>query len=104
MVYKVVLTSQAKSQFREIVNYLYHKLKNPQAAANIMDDFDDTIARLSHVANSLKLCDDRILQAKGYRIIHFKKHRYLMVYTIDERTAYIEGVYHDLQDYENALR
>lgn len=104
MDYKVVLTSAAKIQFRNIIHYLLYELENQQAATNVVKDFDDTISRLSHVAGSLKLCDDRILRAKGYRTIHFKKHQYLMVYTIDRSTAYIEGIYHDLQDYENALQ
>lgn len=104
MEYKVVLTSMAEMQFRDIIDYLLYELENQQAAINVVNDFDDTIVRLSHTAGSLKLCDDRVLRAKGYRTIHFKKHRYLMVYTIDEGTAYIEGIYHDLQDYENALR
>lgn len=104
MEYKVVLTSHAKMQFRKIIDYLLYELENQQAAANVMDDFDDTIARLSHAAGSLKLCDDKVLRARGYRTIHFKWHRYLMVFTLDENVAYIEGIYHDLQDYENALR
>lgn len=104
MEYKVVLTSAAQIQFRNILNYLLYELESQQAATNVVNDFDDTISRLSHVAGSLKLCDDRILRAKGYRTIHFKKHQYFMVYTIDQNTAYIEGIYHDLQDYENTLR
>lgn len=104
MEYKVVLTSAAKIQFRNIINYLLYELESQQAATNVVDDFDDTVSRLSQVAGSLKLCDDRILRAKGYRTIHFKRHQYLMVYTIDQNTAYIEGIYHDLQDYENTLR
>ena len=63
-----------------------------------------TVTRLSHVAGGLKLCDDKILRAKGYRTIHFKKHQYIMVYTIDGNVVYVEGIYHDLQDYENTLR
>ena len=101
MEYKVVLTSSAKIQFRNILNYLLYELESQQAATNVVNDFDDTVSR---VAGSLKLCDDRILRAKGYRTIHFKRHQYLMVYTIDQNTAYIEGIYHDLQDYENTLR
>lgn len=104
MEYKVVLTSAAEVQFRNILNYLLYEFKSQQAAANVVNDFDDTVSRLSHVAGSMKLCDDRILREKGYRTIHFKRHQYLMVYTMDQNTAYIEGIYHDLQDYENILR
>lgn len=104
MEYKVALTSRAKTQFRKIIDYLLYELENQQAAINVADDFDNTIARLSHIAGSLKLCDDKRLRSKGYRTIHFKSHQYLMVYTIEEGVAYVEGIYHDLQDYENALR
>lgn len=104
MEYKVVLTSTAKIQFKNIINYLLYEVGNQQAATNVINDFDNTISRLAHVAGSLKLCGDEILRAKGYRTIHFKKHQYLMVYTLDEDVAYIEGIYHDLQDYENVLR
>ena len=71
---------------------------------NVMEDFDGTVARLSHMADSLKLCDDSRLRAGGYRTIHFQKHKYLMVYTIEGNRICVEGIYHDLQDYENILR
>lgn len=103
MEYNVILSSQAKMHFRKIIDYLLYELENKQAAISVADDFDDTTARLSHMAGSLKLCDDSILRAKGYRIIHFRKHRYLMIYTIDGDRACVEGIYHDLQDYENIL-
>ena len=104
MGYKVVLTSQAKTHFREIINYLFYELENPQAATNVADDFDETVELLSSVAASLNLCDDESLRMKEYRTIHFRRHKYLMVYSIDGSTAYVEGIYHDLQDYENILR
>lgn len=104
MEYDVVLSVRAQTHFREIINYLVYELQNQQAATSVADDFDDTVARLSHVAGLLKLCDDSVLRARGYRTIHFRKHKYLMVYTIDGGRAYVEGIYHDLQDYENILR
>ena len=104
MEYKVVLTSEAKTQFRKILYYLLHELESPQAATNVADDFDETVDRLSSVAGSLKICDDEVMRAKEYRIIHFRRHKYLMIYSIYGDTAYVEGIYHDLQDYENVLR
>ena len=104
MEYNVVLSAQAQMHFRKIIDYLIYELQNQQAAKSVVDDFDNTIVRLSHVAGSLKLCDDSVLRAKGYRTIHFRKHKYLMVYSIDEDRVYVEGIYHDLQDYEDILR
>lgn len=103
MEYKVVLTAQAKVHFRQIISYLLYDLESLQAAANVTDDFEKTTTRLSYIADSLQFCNDKTLQAKGYRIIHFQKHRYLMVYRIDGDKVYVEGIYHDLQDYENIL-
>lgn len=104
MEYKVVLTSQAKAHFREIIHYLHYELESRQAATNVTNDFEETIGRLSMIAGSLKLCDDEVLKTKGYRTIHFKRHKYLMIYSVNNDTAYVEGIYHDLQDYENALK
>ncbi len=56
------------------------------------------------MAGSLKLCDDADLRALGYRTIHFRRHRYFMLYEVVDDCAYILGIYHDLQDYENILR
>lgn len=91
MEYKVVLTSQAKAHFREIIHYLRYKLGSQQAATNVANDFKETIDRLSATAGSFKLCEDEILRAEGYRTIHFWRHKYLMVYSIHDDTAYVEG-------------
>lgn len=104
MEYNVAVSVQAQAHFREIINYLLYELQNQQAATSVANDFDETIDCLSHVAGSLKFCDDSVLRAKGYRTIHFRKHKYLMVYTVDKDRAYVEGIYHDLQDYESILR
>ena len=61
-------------------------------------------SRLAHVAGSLKLCDDPKLRALGYRTIHFKHHKYFMLYRIEDGKAYVDGIYHDSQDYENIAR
>lgn len=55
------------------------------------------------MAGSQKLCDDADLRALGYRTIHFKRHRYFMLYKIADNYAYVIGIYHDLQYYENIL-
>ena len=56
------------------------------------------------MAGSLKLCDDPKLRALGYRTIHFKHHKYFMLYRIEDGKAYVDGIYHDSQDYENIAR
>lgn len=56
------------------------------------------------MAGSLKLCEEPGLRALGYRTIHLKRHRYFMLYRIEDNKVYVIGVYHDLQDYENIVR
>lgn len=101
--FKVILTEKAEIQAQQILDYLAYELENMQAALSVEQDMKNTTTRLSYMAGSLKLCDDADLRALGYRTIHFKQHRYFMLYKIVDNCAYVIGIYHDLQDYENIL-
>ena len=102
--YKVVITRGAKAQLAQILRYIRQDLGNEQAAQSVKEDMTETKARLFRVASSLKLCDDPELYALGYRTIHLKSHRYFMLYKIIDDIVRVDGIYHDLQDYENILR
>ena len=102
--YDVILTDKAESQASEILDYIFFKLENPQAALSIEQDMKETAKRLSHVAGSLKLCDNPKLREFGYHTIHFMRHHYFMLYKIVGKQVFITGVYHDLQDYEGMLK
>lgn len=102
--YKVVITPYARSQLAHILRYLRCDLKNEQAARNVKEDMENTKHRLSHVAQNLKLCEHSKLRELGYRIIHLSKHRYFMIYKVENNVARVYGIYHDLQDYENILK
>lgn len=104
MDFKVVLTDKAQMHAQNILDYIFYELENVQAAFNVEQDMKDTAARLSQVAGNLKLCDDPELRALGYRTIHLKRHNYFMPYKIVDGCAYVTGIYHDLQDYENILK
>lgn len=102
--FEVIFTDKAEIQTQEILDYIFYELGNPQAALSVEQDLKDTVARLSHVAGSLKLCDDPALSSLGYRTIHLKRHQYFMLYKNIDNYAYIVGIYHDLQDYESILK
>lgn len=104
MDYNVIISDFAEAQLDRIIYHILYKLKNTQAAQSILSDFENTKEKLSSVASSLKLCDEPHLQTLGYRTIHLAQHQYFMVYRIESNTVYVEGIYHDLQDYENILR
>lgn len=103
MDYKVIMSERAQSQLDKFIYYILVELGNEQAAGNVLADADKTKERLSRVAGSLSLCDNLRLRALGYRVIRFERHKYLMVYRIEGNIVYVEGIYHELQDYENYI-
>lgn len=68
-----------------------------------MDDFDDTIAKLEKMAESFGYCSSNRLKEMGLHKIHFVKHRYLFVYRVNKSQVIVEGMYHEMQDYENSI-
>ena len=101
MVYKVIITPPAQRKLDNYVFYTLFTLKNEDAASAILEDAESTKAILANMASVNALCDDEVLKRYGYRKQYFKKHRYLMIYRVYEDTAIVEGMYHELQDYES---
>lgn len=91
-------------QLAHILRYLRQDLESEQAARSVKADMEDTKIRLSHIAGSLKLCDSPRLHALGYRTIHLKHHQYFMLYKVIDNMVRVDGIYHDLQDFENSLK
>jgi hypothetical protein len=85
------------------LNYIQYTLFNDQAANAVSLDALDTIEQLKSVAGSLKLCDNPKLKKRGYRKINFLRHDYVMLYKLVADTAYVNAIYHQLQDYENTF-
>ncbi len=100
MAYKVIIMPPAKRRLDMYVCYTIETLKNRSAAKAIMADARETKKRLSTVADSLKICDNPILAKYGYRKIKFAKHNFVMIYRIQDKTAIVDGMFQELQDYE----
>jgi plasmid stabilization system protein ParE len=103
MDYEVIISELAQTQIDEYLYYLAYVKKNEQAARSVWEDFKKTRAQLSRVAGSIKDSDNEILRRHGYKIIHLEKHKYIMVYRVIGKTAFVEAVYHESQDYVNLL-
>lgn len=103
MQFNVELSELAEKQYDTILSYISNVLKNLQALESIMDDFDDTIGSLERVADTLGFCKSKRLKEMGLRKIGFARHRYLLVYRIKGNQVIVEGMYHELQDYENLM-
>lgn len=104
MAYKVILTDQAGQQLDTYVGYLLNSLYSEEAAANLLARVDMAIESLSHSAESFATCADPALKAFGYRKIFLPQSRYLFLYSVSGNTVFIEGMYHELQDYENLFK
>jgi 5-deoxy-D-glucuronate isomerase len=99
--YRVIVSPRALAQLDDYIAYVHYTLLNPIAAKSILNDAKKTREMLSKVAGSLKLCDHPTLHKLGYRAIKFEKHDYAMLYRTEGKTAYVDGIYHLMQDYEN---
>ena len=104
MDYNVIITKDAETDLDNFIKYLLFEKESIQAAQNVLDDYDATIESLKRVAGSLKLCDNPRLRELEYRRINFLNHRYFMMYRIVGTDVYIDNIFHELQDYENAMR
>lgn len=100
MVYKVIIMPPAKRRLDMYVYYTIETLGNKQAARAILADAKATAKRLSKVADSLKICDNPVLARHGYRKIRFEKHDFVMIYRIQDGQVIVDGMFHELQDYE----
>lgn len=103
MAYKVIVSKDAKEDLDKFISYLITEKNSIQAALNLMDDYDKTMEELSIVAGSLKYCDNQRLRERGYKRINFLKHKYFMLYRVVNDIAYVDRIYHFLQDYENKM-
>lgn len=103
MRYNVYISDLACEQYDKFLDYIYRVLLNLQAADSLMQDFDSTIGVLETQAEIFGYCKSERLRKLGLHKIHFRRHRYLFVYRIKQDSVIVEGMYHELQDYENTI-
>ena len=102
--YRVVISDDAKADFRRYKDYLLKNKKSQQAAKNLVLDFRNTRKQLENVAGSLREPESEALKARGLKRINFLKHDYFLLFKIQEDVAYITNMFHSLEDYENKLK
>lgn len=103
MTYEVVLTKDAENDLDNFIQYLLFEKHSKQAAANVLQDFENTKRSLEKIASSLKLCDNLRLRKLGYRRINFERHRYFMLYRIEGERIIVDNIFHELQDFEGTM-
>ena len=103
MQYSVEISELAEEQYEYILDYLVNVKMNIQAVQGVIADFDYAVEQLEKMADSFAYCRNDRLRSMGFHKLKFKSHRYLFVYRINGGRVIIEGLYHELQDYENAI-
>lgn len=103
MTYEVVLTKDAENDLDNFIQYLLFEKHSKQAAASVLQDFENTKRSLEKIASSLKLCDNLRLRKLGYRRINFERHRYFMLYRIEGERIIVDNIFHELQDFEGKM-
>lgn len=101
--FEVELSELASAQYDKFLAYICTVLKNLQAADSLMKDFDETVQILEEKADYFGYCNSERLRKMGFHKIHLKRHRYLLVYRVKCDKVIVEGMYHELQDYENSI-
>lgn len=97
--YEVIITDNAQNQLEEYLSYILHSFKSQQAAEAVWNDAMETKEKLVTIAGSIKEMDNPVF--KGYKRINFSRHRYAMIFRVEGNTAYIERVFHQLEDIDN---
>ncbi len=100
MAYKVIIMPPAKRRLDMYVYYTYGNLKEQTGGKVNSCRCERNKKRLSVIADSIKICDDPLLAQYGYRKIRFVKHKFVMIYRIESTQVIVDGIFHELQDYE----
>ena len=98
--FEVIISPKALAQLNDYIDYIQYTLLNPQAAKSVWEDALGTTERLESIAGSLRYCANPKLRKLGYKPIFFQHHDYVMLFRIEGNTAFVDAIFHQLQDYE----
>ena len=90
MNYSQYITQTAEKDINDAVDYIEFNLKNPQAAAHLLDTFEQKVSSLSHFPKQHPLVEDKLLASWGIRFIQVK--HYLAFYVISDESQQISVV------------
>ena len=100
--WNVLATSDVQKDLDNFVYYLLVEKLNEQAAKAVLEDYDETINELANIAGTLKQLEDP--QLNEYRKIRLRRHDYYLLYRLDNDTAIVDRMFHDLQDLDRAMK
>ncbi len=103
MGYNLIIAEKANEHIDSLAGYLLGKLKNPQAAGNFLNEIDGIYDRLEDNPYQFPISPDKYLSFQEYREAHFQKMSYKIVFRIEDKSVYVVGVFHDLEDYSKKI-
>ena len=105
MQYKLITTERAEELLDNIMNYIINKLKNPQAAGNLLAEIEHVYDNLVCNPEMYAYSEDLFMKSRGYRKAVIPHYDYVIIFRIDEviNTVYIMGYFHDLELYKNKI-
>lgn len=86
--YIVKITSQAQEQIQEITYYIAHELKAPDAALNLLNTLEHSIASLSQFPQRIPLINMEPWRTNGIRRLPVKN--FLVYFWIDENNMKVQ--------------
>ena len=103
MAYKLMIPEHTTGQIGRCIDYVVHVLHNFEAASAILDEINEVYAILKMAPEAFSYCQDPCLQAKRYRKVPLKRHRYVFIYRIEEDKVYLLGFFHMMENYAKKL-
>jgi addiction module RelE/StbE family toxin len=97
--YKLQIMPRAAVDLDNIYEYISKELSAPMAAHNLMQKVEDAFLLLRDFPEMCPLCEDEILQQKGYRKLVVNN--YIALYTVDNsaKAVTVMRVVHGRQEY-----
>ncbi len=80
--YIVKVTSQAEDQIHEIIYYIAHELKAPDAALHLLDALEESFVSLAYLPHRIPLVNEEPWRTKGIHRLPVKN--FLVYFWIDE--------------------
>ena len=104
MSYSICVTATAIQDLKEVTDYIDYTLKNPQAADNLLDEFEAKTTKLTTFPTKFQLVDDALLASWGVRYVVVKN--YLAFYVIAEKQkkVYIVRFLYQKSDWSSILK
>lgn len=100
---KLIITEHAMGLLDELVYHLLYHLRNEQDAKHLLDEIDHIYDRLEDNPYQFPESRDMCLKKKGYREAVVTQMNYMVIFSVNEDSVNVIGVFHQLEDYRNKV-